>query len=672
MKLEFNKKHVIISVIFFLIITIILLLLKNLFFIEGNFYLGYFIVSFITVACLSFALCVKVKLDENTTKTFTIVNIIFSVFYLTYIIELLNMNNIFCINILRLLFNFILISMFYIFIFCISNKVKFSIIFSNVILFLLAFANYSISTLRGTPLSILDILSLHTGLTILTTYTIEFNFYLLLAIISFLLLIVLNLKVNYKINSCKKYIIIRLIIIFAIIIITALLFLTDLINIFGLNTYLWVPADEYHDNGFLASFFKQTKELIVKEPDNYSLEKVEDIYSSLEESVPTNSTINTDSSISKENEEKDLPNIIVIMNESFSDMTVHRDFKTNEDYLSYFYSICENNLSGNVHTSVYGGKTPNSEWEFLTNNSMSLFSYGTVPYQQFISKNSYSLVSTLESQGYTSYAIHPWYKTGYRRNSVYPLFGFDKSLFYEDLKDKVDLIREYPSDLSTYKQIVKLYEEKDENENFFNFTITMQNHSGYDYNGNNFKNTITLTDIENCPRVEQYLSLLKLSDDALKYLIEYFTNVDENTIILFFGDHQPPYIEDEFWDYLNVGKDNSSLADAEKGYITPYFIWTNYDVDFSKYETNDISLNYLSILLLDIAGLDTTPYMDFLREMQKEIPVITGHGYMDSTGTYHNLDERNEYTELINNYHILQYNNMFERKDLVTKMFKIQ
>lgn len=667
MKLEFNKNRITISIILFLFMTIILILLKDLFFIEEKFYLGYFIISFFTAVCLSLALCVKITLDEHANKIFTKINIAFSIFYLTYIIELLNMNNMFGINILRLLFNFILITMFYAFVFCISNKLKFSIIFSNIILFLLAFANYAISTLRGTPLSILDILSLHTGLTILTTYTIELNFYLLLAIISFLLLIVLNLKINYKINSCKKYIVIRLIIIISIIIIITLLFLTNLINIFGLNTYLWVPEYEYHDNGFLASFFKQTKELIVKKPTNYSIENVETIYSSLEKSAPTSSTEYS----STQKPEKDLPNIIVIMNESFSDMTVHRDFETNKEYLSYFYSICENNLSGNLHTSVYGGKTPNSEWEFLTNNSMSLFSYGTVPYQQFISREQYSLVSTLESQGYTSYAIHPWYKNGYRRNSVYPLFGFDTSLFYEDLKDEVSLVREYPTDLSTYEQIVKLYEAKSEDENFFNFTITMQNHSGYDYTGKDFKNTIKLTDLENCPRVEQYLSLLKLSDDALKYLIEYFSDVEEDTIILFFGDHQPPYIEDEFWDYINIGKDNSSLADSEKGYITPYFIWTNYDVDFSKYEANDISLNYLSILLLDIAGLDTTPYMDFLREMQKEIPVITGHGYMDSTGIYHNLDEQNEYSKLINSYHILQYNNMFERKDIVRKIFEI-
>ena len=55
--------------------------------------------------------------------------------------------------------------------------------------------------------------------------------------------------------------------------------------------------------------------------------------------------------------------------------------------------LMKNTLSGNTHTSVYGGKTPNSEWEFLTNNSMAFFSYANVPYQQFISKTTYSLVS---------------------------------------------------------------------------------------------------------------------------------------------------------------------------------------------------------------------------------------------------------------------------------------
>ena len=607
----------------------------------------------------------KLNIKNLTNIQINIIKIVLSIVFMTFIIELLNENIMLIILPNRLLFNFILIGLVYLFFICITNKVRFSIIISDILLFGFAFANYFVNSLRGTPLSLLDILSIGTGLTIADTYHLVVKPYLIFAILGFLLLLYFVSKIDYSIPRSKKNTYIRIGIVLATVIILFLFFTTDLIKIFFLKTNLWIPSQEYHANGFLASFVKQANDLIIKKPNGYSLENIEDIYYSALETKPANAN--------EENEpvqiKKKKPNIIVIMNESFSDMSVHHEFKTSKECIPYFKSIWNNSIHGTVHTSVYGGKTPNSEWEFLTNNSMAFFSYGSVPYQQFIRDKKFSLVSTLEAQGYTSSAIHTWYKTGYRRSSVYPLFGFDSFTAYDDVKDEVELIRNYPSDLSTYKLLIKAFEERNKEQPFFNFTITMQNHSGYDYEGDDFESSVFLEDIENCPRVEQYLTLINYSDEALKYLINYFENVEEDTIILFFGDHQPPYIEQEFWDYINQGK-TDSLADAEKGYLTPYFIWANYDLD--DFNVPDISLNYLSILLLDVAGLNTTPYQNYLRNMEKEIPVITGHGYMDKTNTYHNFKEQTPYTSWIDTYKILEYNNMFGLKNTYKEMFEIQ
>ena len=606
----------------------------------------------------------KIKLTENQKL---LAKVTLSIVLIYIVIELLNEHAFFIIWPNRFVLNFILIAMIYLLFFVITNKLKFSIILSNALLFGFAFANYTVMSLRGTPLSLLDILSINTGLTIADTYTLIINGYLVVAIVAFIALMILNFKTdyNYKFNKNKKDIIIRICTVLCITVFCTLLIFTSFIKVFFLYTNLWIPSKEYKKNGFLVSFVKQINDLNIKQPKEYSNKKIKDIYYSVLEDIPVSAQENTE--VVVDDEEK--PNVIVIMNESFSDMSVHHSFRTNKEYMPYFYSIYNNTIHGTVHTSVYGGKTPNSEWEFLTNNSMAFYSYGSVPYQQFIRDHKYSLVSTLESQGYSSTAIHTWYKTGYRRSSVYPLFGFDEFISYDDVKDEVTLIRNYPSDLSTYKLLTKAFENRNTDKPFFNFTITMQNHSGYDYDKDDFKSTIHLLDIPNCPKVEQYLSLIKESDEALKYLINYFENVDEKTIILFFGDHQPPYIEQAFWDYLNQDKEDS-LADDEKGYLTPYFIWANYELPEAN--VPDISLNYLNTLLLDVAGLDTTPYQDYLKDMRQEIPVITGHGYMDKAGTYHDFKEKNEYTTLINNYHILEYNNMFGGKKVYKNMFEIQ
>ena len=60
---------------------------------------------------------------------------------------------------------------------------------------------------------------------------------------------------------------------------------------------------------------------------------------------------------SEEPEKK--PNIIVIMDEAFSDPAVLADFQTNEDYMPFMHSMmdgADNTVSGWLNVSVLGGK----------------------------------------------------------------------------------------------------------------------------------------------------------------------------------------------------------------------------------------------------------------------------------------------------------------------------
>lgn len=583
--------------------------------------------------------------------------------------ELFNINNIFTMNFLRILFNLIIIFIMNIFFYSVIGNIRVSAILSSTVIFILSIANYVIYCFRGTPLDPLDILSIETGFSVASTYKLSINLFFIFAFIVYALIIFICCKIKYRPKINKYNIITR--ISFAIISICFLFvcFNTSFMNIFNLSTHLWKPKTEYTKNGFLASFLKQSVYSTQEEPENYSLDTLSKIAKNYIVNENNESTETSANSANENNEISRKPNIIIIMNESFSDMSVHREIKTNKEYLPYFNSLIKKTISGHVHSSVYGGKTPNAEWEFLTNNSMAFLAYGNIPYQQYLSKPTTSLVSTLESQGYTSYAIHPYYGSGYRRTNVYPLLGFDHFYFLEDMQDDLEIIREYASDLSTYKELIKLFEAKKDNELFFNFTVTMQNHSGYEFAP--YEPTVTLTDVPNCPKAEQYLSIIKESDNALKYLINYFKKVEEPTVILFFGDHQPPYLEQEYWDYLNEFKIDS-LADDEKGYLTPYFIWANYNIDKKEHQTDDISLNYLSSLLLDVAELDKTPYMHFLDDLREKLPVITGHGYMDSNEIYHTLDEQNEYSEMLEQYKMFQYNHLFDTKNTLTEFFSIK
>ena len=168
------------------------------------------------------------------------------------------------------------------------------------------------------------------------------------------------------------------------------------------------------------------------------------------------------------------------------------------------------------------------------------------------------------------------------------------------------------------------------------------------------------------PSANEYISLIKKSDEALEYLIDYFRDYEEDTIILVFGDHQPSDAEmTEAFNYRDTV--DTETYNVTK-YITPFLIWANYDIEEDEIEAT--SLNYLSILLLDTAGIETTPYMDYLRILQEEIPVINAYGYMDSQYVFHSKTDLGEYQNLLQEYEYLQYNNMFDN-DKIDELFQV-
>ena len=556
----------------------------------------------------------------------------------------------------RMLLNFMFIYFIIGFFYSFIGKVKISLIITSVVTGIVGIINHFITAFRGTPLVPWDLFSLNVALTVLPTFKFTVTKQAVLGFILFILTLIILIKVklkSFKNGWIKK--IYRVTACAGIIAFTICFYLTNLISWFELNEN-WDPKEEYHNNGLVASLFKQSRNLIIHEPEGYDLESLTNLAKTIEVPIIENS------------DDYEIPNVIAIMNESFAELSVVGDFKTNTEYLSYFNSLSENTIKGNLHVSIFGATTPNSEWEFLTSNSMAFVPKRTVPYQQYVLRKSYSLASIFKELDYTTSAIHCYYPQGYNRNLAYPRLGFEKFYSMYELKD-LTFIREYPDDISTYKNIIDIYENKGDKK-MFNFTLTMQNHGSY--TDENFENTVIAEDGQ-YPKLNQYLSLIKIADESLKELLTYFENQEEPTIIVLFGDHQP-YVEDEFYNTMlsQNYEDISSKEATENKYITPFMIWANYDIDEEKYSNvTDLSANYLASLVLDVAGIQKTPYLQFLDELREEIPIITGNGYMDKDGIYHDFSEQTDYTSLIDKYHYLQFNNMFDNSNKLTSLFSI-
>ena len=346
---------------------------------------------------------------------------------------------------------------------------------------------------------------------------------------------------------------------------------------------------------------------------------------------------------------EDLPHVILVMNESFADLRVLDNLEISRENMVFFNSLEKNVVRGYANASVLGGGTSNTEFEVLTGCNTAFFPVNYYPYQQAIKKPVNSVISQMEKYGYTTYSMHPEVATNWNRNNVYRYLGFDQSFWLEDFEIEEYVHRE-ASDAETYKKIIELYENRQDGERMFIFDVTMQNHGGYSKDAG--PDTVVATNLQE-PEVDEYLSLIKISDEAFKDLVGYFEKQEEKVIICMFGDHQP-WVSDLILE-TDVTDSNLSMELLMKKYKTPFVIWANYDIE----EVTDcnISMNYLGGLLLRTAGVPLSPYFEFLEDLSLEYPIITANGYVDSQGNYYNWnDDGNEFSE----YRMLQYNYLFD------------
>ena len=424
-----------------------------------------------------------------------------------------------------------------------------------------------------------------------------------------------------------------------------------------LYPFLFTPAYMTKVNGMAVTFAMDLAYVAVDKPEGYSAEEAQ---KTLEQYGNTDNVFADDEENTNDSKNrgedannKDLPNIIVIMDEAFSDLSVVGDLETNEDYMPFMHKMqqgADHTITGYAQVSVCGGNTANSEFEFLTGNTMSFLPSGSIPYQQYITKDTPSLASYLASLGYETYAQHPYYASGWNREKVYPLLGFEHLNFIDDYANKT-YVRKYVSDDADMQHIIDTYENKEDGKPAFIFNVTMQNHGGYTDAFSDLSEDVHATNY-NSEVLDRYLSLIRLTDQSLEKLVDYFSNVDEKTVIVFFGDHQPSdTVAAQVQDSMLLPGESVPDEQLRKRYQVPYLVWANYDIDGATQQNT--SLNYLSAEVLKAAGVPTDAYQNFLLDLQKSYPVMSAAGRTDASDADENM---------LNTYKKLQYYNLFETR----------
>ena len=595
-------------------------------------------------------------------------------------------------------FNIILFELFAWILYFVTGRAKWALRAVFIVAMVFGLINHYVMLFRSTPFVPWDIFSIGTATSVASNYDFTPSVGVVVVTLIFMALIVLMHFLDFRIKWKFRFRLIPTVLgILALCLFVNALQDEDFQTDNYLYPFLFTPAYMTKVNGMAVTFAMDLKFVAVDKPDGYSRQKAKELLDSYAgadknsdgaAASDNSTTIDEEADIDNANnnaanntaitDKSDYPNIIVVMDEAFSDLSVLGDFDTNTDYMPFVHSLekgNENTITGYLNTSVCGGNTADTEFEFLTGNTMAFLPVGSIPYQQYIKSETPSLASYLKSIGYATYAQHPYYGSGWNRDTVYPLLGFDNLSFMQDYSNQ-RFVRKYISDETSFDKIIETYENKPDGQPAFIFNVTMQNHGGYTDTYYGFDNTVTADKLNNSA-LDQYLSLIKMTDEDLKSLIDYFSNVDEKTIVVFFGDHQPndtvasSVLAANGMDYNNLSNEELKLR-----YQVPYVIWANYDIDEATGE--DTSVNYLAANVLKAAGVPTNDYQSFLLKLKEEYPIISAVRTDKTAGKTANKTsdkvsnksdkatgskKKQADSDILNEYKILQYYRLFDWED---------
>lgn len=625
--------------------------------------------------------------DSKKNKFCKTLSLFLMPFFAMSVSEALNGVFFFKMKIVAVLANYIIILLLYLFVFAISGSLKITFLSINTLILGFSVAHCYILEFRGVPLVPSDLWSIGTAGAVANTYDFTPPVQMILAFLVFIVITVFAIKIKTPRYNLTSKIICRVIAGTLSFVLMFSYFKTDFFVDLGIKPYFWNMSRWYNEYGFVYNFFCNARYISLPTPPGYDHQSVDDQVGNVQ---------NEDDY--KNSGKK--PNIICIMNESLSDLQILGEFETNEDYMPFMRSLEKNTIKGYTYVPVVGAGTSNTEFEFLTGHSTAFLPAQSNVYMLYLDNPLASLVSTLEAQNYSSLGFHPYYASGWDRTNVYSNFGFDNFISFEDMVDEdlydyyksnssdpndlqeyVDInypklskmfTRQYVSDSYNYKWLIQDYKNRDKKKPYFAFNVTMQNHGGYTAVADNFEEKIHTTSLsKQYPKVNQYLSLVKQSDDAFKELIKYFSKVKEPTVICMFGDHHPT-VEKEFVEEIMGIKSLSNLTIRQNQlrHATPFFIWANYDIEEQYIE--QLSVNYLSSLVLKTAGVELTEYNKYLLKLMQDLPVIDTVGYIDKDGRHYAWDDKSPYTEILNDYDRIQYNNLADQAHVNTDVFYIE
>ncbi len=442
----------------------------------------------------------------------------------------------------------------------------------------------------------------------------------------------------------------------------------------GLWAHYWLPSDNLqssYNQGLAPTFFYKMQRMGVEKPEGYSTERAEEL---LDQYARQGQQVLKDDAVyaaTRAQYDKEQPSIVIVMEESFADMSIYDGLGVGYEGPTYFTQGMDALVRGSAFASMFGGGTCNSEFEMFTGVSMGFVGQATHPYVMYDMSGTTTIVHQLASLGYETTAIHPAGASNWYRDRVYEQFGFDRFISEGDFVDP-EYYGTYIRDSETFDKVIEVLEQDGPQ---FVFDLTIQNHSDYAVKGIpeqeqrgyvHEADEIAQADAE----LNAYLACVDTSDYDIEQFLDKLRALDKPVIVAFFGDHQPGFAR-PYNDYF-ASQEEEGLAHSQRAFQTLYAVWANYDLagwsgDDAKsgseeagrhrQESDVISMNYIGTQTMRMAGVPLADWQLADVAMREKVRAVNIDGYYDKDGQWYRLtgDEAGPDRTLVEDMRTLKY-----------------
>lgn len=357
--------------------------------------------------------------------------------------------------------------------------------------------------------------------------------------------------------------------------------------VFVASCFIWVPitteaaqnqdiiasyfaniAQGYENYGFVYGFSSSVVDRGMSKPEDYSKETIENIEASVQ-TEPTSAS------------QEDMPNVVVVLLESFIDPSEVNFLECSEDPIPNFHNLESNYSSGYMTVPVVGAGTANTEFEVLTGMSLQYFGTGEYPYKTILKQTDCeSIASDLSKLGYGTHVVHNNGGNFYSRANAFSMMGFDTFTSKELMNiTEYTPLGSWPTDDILIDETIKAMDATPDQQDLV-YTITVQGHGDYPTEKVIENPEITVSGAEDEAtnnQWEYYINEIHEVDKFIGNLTQALAERDEDTILVLWGDHLPT---------LGLSEEDMATGDIFK---TKYVTWNNFgmakeDADLTSYQ----------------------------------------------------------------------------------------